>query len=402
MPSKQNVIVIIVIIISVAVAAVAYAALPRRNGGDSKNNNGINFLADGSGGNNVNGSLTLISISNGSLVRQSKYLITPNPLTGQGNYTVQDGSNADRNSADGITVINGLLAGNYTVAQVEVPTGYHVDKIPKTVKISTGNGSSGTATFNISPASVNNNESSSSSSFAVSEVKSIVYTAKFECGTIRGNEGPLRPGHYDTDIGIFNKQEFPIQITWLAATNDGKTTNSILKTLPPQSPTSIVCQDLIRSFGKQSFVEGFALIQVPLDPTTLGALSSSGTMVIGRTSAGEINLLDVQVFYTANALDELPHSILVDKITFAIMNDTSGKIPQSMMKKTLDISIPSNVSQISDPETNVKQELAKQYGLTDQQLATLQIDIKNVDVGVGTMIDDHAVSLSRLTPQTSS
>jgi hypothetical protein len=108
------------------------------------------------------------------------------------------------------------------------------------------------------------------------------------------------------------------------------------------------------------------------------------------------------VFYTANALDELPHSILIDKITFEITNDTSGKIPQSMMKKIVDISIPSNMSQISSPELDVKQELARQYGLADQELAGLQIEIKNVDVGVGTMIDDHAVSLSRLTPQASS
>jgi hypothetical protein len=402
MVSRQNITVIIIIVL-VAVAAGAYATLPRQNGSSNSKSNGVNFAANGSGGNNGNGTITLISISNGSLVKQSKYLITPNPFTGLGNYTVQDGSNADRNPADGITVINGVLEGNYTVSQIEAPTGYQLDKIPKMIKLSTSNGRAGTATFNISQVSASNSESSSAtSSLTTTEVKSIVYTAKFECGTIRGNEGPLRPGHYDTDIGIFNKQEFPIQITWLAATNDGKSMNSILRTLQPQSPTSIVCQDLIRSFGNQSFVEGFALIQVPIDSETLGALSGSGSTVIGRTAGGEINLLDVQVFYTANALDELPHSILVDKITFAIVNDSSGKIPQSMMKKTLDISVPSNMSQISDPEANVKQELAKQYELTDQQNTALQIEIKNVDVGVGTMIDDHAVSLSRLTPQTSS
>jgi hypothetical protein len=50
----------------------------------------------------------------------------------------------------------------------------------------------------------------------------------------------------------------------------------------------------------------------------------------------------------------------------------------------------------------VKQELAKKYSLTDQELAGLHIEIKGVDVGVGTMIDDHAVSLSRLVPQASS
>jgi hypothetical protein len=149
-------------------------------------------------------------------------------------------------------------------------------------------------------------------------------------------------------------------------------------------------------------VEGFALIQVPLDPGILGTLSGTGTTIIGRTSAGEINLLDVQVFYTANALDELPHAVLVDKITFAIMNDTSGKIPQSMMVKTLDISVPSNMSQISDPEEKVREQIVNKYNLSSQELAGLQIDVKGVSIGVGTMIDDHAVSLSRLVPQISS
>jgi hypothetical protein len=396
MPSKLSFSYIIILVVVVAIAlAVVIATLPKQNASNNQRNE--SFAANDSRGSNNSNSLTIISTSpNGSLIAGSKYLISPNPFTGQGSYTIQDGNNDDQNSANGIVVIKGLREGNYTVTQTEATGGYDRDKISKIVKISGSNGGSDTATFSNSLANLNNNESTTA------QAKSIVYTAKFECGTIRGNEGPLRPGHYDTDIGIFNKQEFPIKITWLASDNDGRSTNSILKTLEPQSPTSILCQDLRKGLSNQTFVEGFAIIQVPLDPATLGMISGSGTTVVGRTSSGEINLLDVQVFYTANALDELPHSILIDKITFEITNDTSGKIPQSMMKKIVDISIPSNMSQISSPELDVKQELARQYGLADQELAGLQIEIKNVDVGVGTMIDDHAVSLSRLAPQASS
>ncbi|HEX2614373.1 MAG TPA: prealbumin-like fold domain-containing protein [Nitrososphaera sp.] len=377
---------IAVVIVGIAVAVAIFVALPRQDGG-----NGATMFADGAGNNN---SLTIISISGGSLAGGSKYLVSPNPFTGKGDYAIQDGGSDDSNPADGIIVVNGLRDGNFTVTQTDAPAGYARDKLSKIVEISASNGSA-TATFSSSPAGASNNQSSA-------EIKGIVYTAKFECGTISGNEGPLRPGHYDTDIGIFNKQEFPVKITWLAAASDGKNANTILKTVGPQSSTNIVCKDLRRAFGGEGFVEGFALIQVPLDPAILGTLSDSGTTIIGRTSAGEINLLDVQVFYTANALDELPHSVLVDKITFAIVNDTSGKIPQPLMMKTLDVSVPSNMSQISDPVEEVKQELAKKYSLTDQELAGLHIEIKGVDVGVGTMIDDHAVSLSRLVPQASS
>ncbi|MDQ3854558.1 MAG: hypothetical protein M3299_17200, partial [Thermoproteota archaeon] len=104
---------------------------------------------------------------------------------------------------------------------------------------------------------------------------------------------------------------------------------------------------------------------------------------------------------TANALDELPHEVLVDKITFAIANDTTGKIPLEMINKTLDITVPSSLNEISDPEVKVKEVLAENYSLSTQELANLQIEIRGVSGSVGTMIDDHAISLSTVMPQPS-
>ncbi len=229
------------------------------------------------------------------------------------------------------------------------------------------------------------------------QISNIIYNVKFECGTISGSEGPLRPGHYDTDIGLLNKQDFPIKIQWSVTANEGRNTNSILKTLQPQGVTGIVCKDLRQVLGSdQSFVEGFVIINVPVEPGLLGSLSD-GTMVFGR--AEDINLLEVQAFYTANALDELPHEVLVDKITFALVTDASGKIPQSMMMKILDVTVPSAINEISDPESKVRQALAAKYSLSEKELAGLQIEIQTVGVGVGTMIDDHAISHSTITPQ---
>ena len=231
------------------------------------------------------------------------------------------------------------------------------------------------------------------------EVRNITYNVKFECGTISGDEGPLRPGHYDTDIGILNKQDFAVKVQWSATANDGMNPNSILRTLQPQGVTGIVCKDLRQVLGgNQSFVQGFVIINVPVEPGLLGSLSD-GTTVLGRSQ--DINILEVQAFYTANALDELPHSVLVDKITFAITNDTSGKIPAEMIGKTLDVTVPSEMSQISDPEVKVKDALAEKYALSEQELAGLEIKVQGVGVGVGTMIDDHAISLSKITPQAS-
>jgi len=243
------------------------------------------------------------------------------------------------------------------------------------------------------------NSSSSGKEEDSTQIRNIIYNVKFECGTISGEEGPLRPGHYDTDIGILNKQDFAVKIQWSAAANDGANSNSILKTLQPQASTSIVCKDMQQVLGNdERFVEGFVIINVPLEPGLLGSLSE-GKQILGR--AEDINLPEVQAFYTANALDELPHEVLVDKITFTIVNDTSGKIPTEMTGEILDINVPSTMNEISDPESKVKQALGEKYALSEQELAGLQIDIQSVGVGVGTMIDDHAISVAKITPQAS-
>jgi hypothetical protein len=259
------------------------------------------------------------------------------------------------------------------------------------------------AVFAVLPRSENATNATNSSASGENEnstqIRNIIYNVKFECGTISGDEGPLRPGHYDTDIGIFNKQDFAVKTQWSATANDGKNTNSILRTLQPQGSTGIVCKDLRQVLGNnQSFVEGFVIINVPVEPGLLGSLSD-GTTVFGR--AEDINILEVQAFYTANALDELPHEVLVDKITFTIANDASGKVPAEMIGKILDITVSSTMNEISDPEAKVKDVLAEKYALSDQERAGLEIEIQGVGVGVGTMIDDHAISLSKVAPQAS-
>jgi hypothetical protein len=232
-------------------------------------------------------------------------------------------------------------------------------------------------------------------------IRNIIYNVKFECGTISGNEGPLRPGHYDTDIGILNKQSMPIKIQWSITANDSKNTNSIITMLEPQASIRIVCKDLYMLLGNnQKFAEGFVIINLPLEPGLLASLSN-GTQLLDHNFENINNFLEVQAFYTANALDQLPHEVLVDKITFSILNDSSGKIPTELTNKTLDMTLPSILNEISDPERKVKDMLAERYALSSQELASLQIQIRSVSVGVGSMIDDHAISLSTVLPQAS-
>jgi hypothetical protein len=344
------------------------------------------------------GKLTIISVSESLLTNQSRYVISPDPFGNFPNYTIQDGSIADENTAPGIVEISGLPDGRYVVTLIEASSQYPTDKLSTIVEIMNQSSISGVAMFNNIAQEEDEQQQEQN---RTSPIRNLTYNVKFECGTISGDEGPLRPGHYDTDIGILNKQDFAAKIQWSVTANNSKNTNSIIMMLEPQGSTTIVCKDLQNFIGNdQRFVEGFVIINVPLEPGLLASLSD-GTQVLGRDFEDINSLLEVQAFYSANALDELPSQVLVEKIMFSILNDTSGKIPGEMIGKTLDITVPSNLNEMSDIEMKVKDILAEKYALSPQELANLQIAIESSSVSVGTMIDDHAISLSTVMPQAS-
>jgi len=343
------------------------------------------------------GTLIIISASDRSLTNQSSYIISPDPFGKSKNYTIEDGSRADGNNAAGIVEISGLPNGRYSVTQIKASSGHQIDKFPKVVEVA-DQSSSGVATFDNNIAS-QQGEQQQGQQNRTAPIRNLTYNVKFECGTISGEEGPLRPGHYDTDIGILNKQNYAAKIQWSLTANGSSNTNSIIRILEPQGSASIVCKDLQNVLSNdQRFVEGFVIINVPLEPGLLASLSN-GTQILGRDFEEINSLLEVQAFYTANALDELPHQVLVDKIMFSILNDTSGKIPREMIGKTLDITVPSGLNEMDDTEMKVKDILAEKYALSAQELANLRIAIKSLSVSAGNMIDDHAISLSTIMPQ---
>ncbi len=386
---RHNVIVITSIVTAAGIVSAVFVLLQSQN-----------LLTIFASNSSNAGKLTLISVSDGSLSNQSRFVISPDPFGNlANNYTIQDGSNADENKAAGIVEISGLPSGRYLVTQIEVSSRYQTDKVPKTVEI-TNQSSNGIVMFN-NVAWQEGERQQQEVQNRTSQTRNLTYYVKFECGTISGDEGPLRPGHYDTDIGILNKQDSAVTIQWSITANNSTNTNSIIRMLEPQGSTNIVCKDLHNIIGNdQRFVEGFVIINLPLEPGLLGSLSD-GMQILGRNFGDINNLLEVQAFYTANALDELPHEVLVDKITFVMANDTSGKIPLEMINKTLDISVPSSLNEISDPVTKVKDVLVDKYSLSTHELANLQVVIKSVTGSVGTMIDDHAISLSTVMPQAS-
>lgn len=229
-----------------------------------------------------------------------------------------------------------------------------------------------------------------------SETQDVIYTAKFICGSIDDGDGPLRPGHYDTSISILNKKNYAVGFLWYASINDGPTSNNIIKNLEAEKSTGITCKNIKEMFGidTKEVVEGFVIIRVPLS-----SLRGFSNEQIVTDSQDRLNILDVQVFYTANALETLPHEVAQEKISFYIIQDGTDKIPKESFRKLLDVSIPSTLNEISDTEQKVKSVLGGKYDLDKKELEKIRIRVKDVLIGVGALLDDHAISLHVVKPQ---
>ena len=340
-----------------------------------------------------NSSITIITLTRDNiLLGGTEYSITPDPFKLIGTLTIKDNSALDsEKDKDGIMIILGVKNGNYTVTQIKASSGYDIDKLSKIVEVKE---SSAVTTFTNIPAGINSEKTG--------PIRNITYAAKFVCGSVFGSEGPLRPGHYDTDVSILNKQNFPITILWNVVVNDGTSSNAVVKNLDGETSTGVVCKQIRELLGlgnnNEKIVEGFTIIRIQLD----SMLGTESTKVLTNFSEDEINLLDVQVFYTANALPTLPHEVVVDKISFYIIQDGTYTIPKEMLRKPLDVSIPSQLNEILNTETRIRNILAEKYSIPDEDLTKVVLRIKSVSIGVGALIDDHAISLHVVKPQASS
>lgn len=235
-----------------------------------------------------------------------------------------------------------------------------------------------------------------------SSIKTVTYTPKFLCGNVPSDEGPVRPGHYDTDISILNKQDYPIKIFWNVIPNDGTSSISIIKTLRPESSTSISCKDILPLvIEKKNLLEGFVMLSLPISGNIISAFpdpNNPEASILRSINDSQSNLVDVQVFYTANALPSLPSEMIFNKIDFRILNDSSGKIPHPLLGQALEITLPSDKNQIYDQVFRIKSILKEKFNLSDSDLNAIKIQIDGTDVDAIYTNDDHAISSSRLSP----
>ena len=338
--------------------------------------------------------ITLSSI-NGSLLSNGTFLIAPDPIMKNQPFLIADNDLKDVDKSQGTISLTKLPNGNYTVTQGGTASGFLPSTVSKIVTIDNKTSPVSTTSF------VNIVQETDRTDQYENYGSGYTYNAKFVCGSIRGDEGPLRPGHYDTDISIYNKQKYTINLSLNVVFNNGGSTNSLLKKLEPESSLAFVCKDIKELSSSNAydtdFLEGFVIIAVDGISDTFDSLgkviSSSDFQKDYKTEP-----VSIQVFYTANALDSLPHEILIDKIVFQVLEDPSGKIPESLLKTDLAISTRSELNKISDESLKIKSLVASEYNLTESELAELSISIQDTDIGVASMIDDHAISLFRLVP----
>ena len=258
---------------------------------------------------------------------------------------------------------------------------------------------------------------------------SIEYNARYFCGTIVGQDGPLRPGRYNSDINIFNRQQSPISFLWKAVPSsnlppsqivDGSSngsnpfvtdTNYKLQTLAPGNSISLSCKDFVPSVslysnstdGVDRFIEGVSTISVDLDPLIQAAISSSSTGVVVSQPSGEAtnepstNVLSVDAIYTVNALEVPSREIILQLVEYTInQQDVNGKMPAEIISKPLSVTVPIRTNETINPDTQVKEILAREYSLNATEMQNLDITIRNLSLGVGALDDNHAISLQRI------
>jgi hypothetical protein len=235
-----------------------------------------------------------------------------------------------------------------------------------------------------------------------SSVKTVTYTPKFLCGNVTATEGPVRPGHYDTDISILNKQVYPIKLLLNVIPNDGKSSNSIIKVLESESATGITCKDILPLVtDTKNLTEGFILLTLPIRGNMINAFpdpNNPDASILRSIDEMQANLIEVQVFYTANALPQLPSEMIFNKIDFRIISDPSGKIPQTFLSKLLEVTLTANTNQVYDQVSRVKSLLKDSFSLSDSEMNAINIQIQNSEIDSLFTKDDHAISSSRLDP----
>jgi hypothetical protein len=241
-----------------------------------------------------------------------------------------------------------------------------------------------------------------------SDSQRIDYYARFNCGTIDNDNGPLRPGKYDSDITIFNKQSFPLTVIWKPIEiNQENNNNFQIINIQPENIVNINCAKIFPSSSsignsnlKNGFSEGVALIRIN---TNNGQLinnffnSQGSSVIIGNQELGD--LINVDVLHTVNTLSasNKPAAFYL-KVDFSI-DSLSKKINGDIHKNNLTTILPVEPNNIIDPIASIKHILNNNNSSNQQQSftnTTIKIIRSNIFSSIPT--DNHALTFQKVMP----
>ena len=234
--------------------------------------------------------------------------------------------------------------------------------------------------------------------------KTVNYYARFNCGTISDDSGPLRPGKYDSDITLFNKKSYPITVIWKAIAIDQQVKNNFnILNIPSENIANINCAKIfliqdnnttnsIHALSKK-FTEGIIKLEISVDNGLLVnnfLNNQQASIILNESEIG--NLINVDVLHTVNTLDDLNKEVVYLKADFSIPAKDKNKINNFTAVFHI------NSDEIIDPLSMIKKKISENNTTEKIDINASEILLKDTEIISDTLTDNHALSVQRVDP----
>lgn len=236
--------------------------------------------------------------------------------------------------------------------------------------------------------------------------QTVEYYARFNCGTIDNDKGPLRPGKYDSDITIFNKKNFPLTVIWKAIeVNQENKNNFKTINIQPESIVNINCAKIFPSPSsgvsdlESKFTEGIALIRISVSNGQLlnnffNNQDPSSTIIINKDEVGD--LVNVDVLHTVNTLSDLRKEAFYFKVDFSVEKSMEKFKDGDKNNFTAIFKVEPN--SIIDPLRLIKQNLNNNYTINQYPSNDTEVKIIKSEMISNSYTDNHALTFQKVNP----
>ncbi len=251
---------------------------------------------------------------------------------------------------------------------------------------------------------INMELASSQPSNDLGNYKTVNYYARFNCGTISDDSGPLRPGKYDSDITIFNKKSYPITIIWKAIAIDQQVKNNFnILNIPSENIANLNCAKLLPIQDKNvtnsiptlsnKFTEGIIKLEISIDNGLLVnnfLNNQNANIILNESEIG--NLINVDVLHTVNTLDDLNKEVVYLKTDFSTLSKDKSKI--SNYTAIFNI----NPDEIINPLSLIKDKISENNTNEKIDVNAYEILLTDTEIISDTLTDNHALTVQRVDP----